>query len=294
MNVGQYLISFWQTLQTGVMNAVANLAITDVIDMAIIAFLLYKLMGFLRRSRLGMVAKSLLILAAVVWISGRFNLLTINFLTRNALELGILALVILFQPEIRQILERVGRSNFSDFFNTRTDEQEMEKIIVQVVLAAVQMSRERVGALLVFERKVSVSDEAKTGTQLDARLSSELLKNIFYDKAPLHDGAVIIRGGRIVSAGCMLPLSNNEHLSRDLGMRHRAGIGISEKSDAIAVIVSEETGSISVAVEGMLKRHLQQDTFEKLLRNELILDMVERKNENRGLFSKFKKGRKSK
>ena len=272
MDLGPYFVSLWQTVRLWITTTVGNIGLTDVIDMLIITFVLYKLVTFLRRSRLGRLARSILLLLAVVWISGRFNLMVINFITSRAMEMGILALVVLFQPEIRQSLERFGRNNFFGFFEKEQDEQTLEGAIVQVVIACLQMAKEGAGALIVFERKVSLEDEIKTGTRLDARASSELLKNIFYDKAPLHDGAVVIRGGRLVSAGCMLPLSDNENLSRDLGMRHRAGIGVSEKSDCVAVILSEETGAISVSMEGMLKRELTPDTFERLLRSALITE----------------------
>ena len=272
MDLGPYFASLWQTVRLWILTTVGNIGVTDVIDMLIITFVLYKLVTFLRRSRLGRLARSILLFLAVVWISGRFNLMVINFVTSRAMEMGILALVVLFQPEIRQSLERFGRNNFFGLFEKEQDEQTLEGAIVQVVIACLQMAKEKTGALIVFERKVSLEDEIKTGTRLDARASSELLKNIFYDKAPLHDGAVVIRGGRLVSAGCMLPLSDNVNLSRDLGMRHRAGIGVSEKSDCVVVILSEETGAISVSVEGMLKRELTPDTFERLLRSVLIAE----------------------
>ena len=173
---------------------------------------------------------------------------------------------------MRRILERVGASRFGLVFSSgRTaSTAELDTAISETTLAYADMSRDKVGALMVFERQNLLDDVIKTGTALDCAVSSELLKNIFWNKAPLHDGAVIVREGRIVGAGCMLPLSGNVNLSRDLGMRHRAGIGMSEHSDAVVVIVSEETGSISAAVGGMLKRHLAPETLERLLRNELI------------------------
>ena len=183
-----------------------------------------------------------------------------------------LALVILFQPELRQLLETMGSRNIK-LLQMLTPEQkisEMERAINQTVVACTEMSRSRTGVLIVFERKIMLNDMLSSGTTLDAAVSSELLKNIFFVKAPMHDGAVIIRNGRIQGAGCMLPLSKNANLSRDLGMRHRAGIGMSENSDAVVVIVSEETGSISVALGGMLKRHLKPETLDQLLRNELM------------------------
>ena len=181
-----------------------------------------------------------------------------------------LALIILFQPEIRRILEQVGSRRFTAFFIHTEAAGVMEQAIGQTVLACTEMSQSRTGVLIVFEREILLDDMVRSGTVLDAAVSSELLKNIFFVKAPMHDGAVIVRHGRVLGAGCMLPLSKNVNLSRDLGMRHRAGIGMSENSDAVVVIVSEETGSISVAIGGMLKRHLKPETLENLLRNELL------------------------
>ena len=270
MELGRYFANQWQWLRTWAVNTVGGIGLTDVVDMLIIAFLLYKLIQFLRRSRLGLIARSILLLLAIVWISGRLDLMVINFITRGAMEVGVLALIILFQQEIRQSLERLGRNNIPGLFGRSGAGQEMETIINQTVAVCLHLAREKTGALIAFERKVSLEDEAKTGTRLDARFSVELLGNIFYDKAPLHDGAVIIRDGLVASAGCMLPLSDNTNLSRELGMRHRAGIGLSEKSDAVVVMVSEEAGSISVAVDGNLRRHLAQDTLENLLRKELL------------------------
>ena len=164
----------------------------------------------------------------------------------------------------------MGSRRFIGFFSHMEGGSTMEQTIGQTVLACTEMSQSRTGALIVFEREILLDDMVRSGTMLDAAVSSELLKNIFFVKAPMHDGAVIIRHGRMLGAGCMLPLSKNVNLSRDLGMRHRAGIGMSENSDAVVVIVSEETGSISVAIGGMLKRHLKPETLENLLRNELL------------------------
>ena len=191
---------------------------------------------------------------------------------KHIVEFGVLALIIVFQPEIRQLLENLGSRNIQllQLFSPEVRATELEQAIDQTVIACTEMSKTRTGVLIVFERKLLLDDIVRTGTTLDAAVSSELLKNIFFVKAPMHDGAVIIRDGRILGAGCMLPLSKNTNLSRDLGMRHRAGIGMSENSDAVVVIVSEETGSISVALGGMLKRHLMPETLSKLLRNELM------------------------
>lgn len=249
----------------------------DFIDIAIIAYLIYKLATFVRKTNLARLTKGIALLIAVMWLSNLLQLNVINFILGKTMELGILALIILFQPELRRMLEKVGSSNFGGIFSRQKNVQELESAIVQTVLACTDLSKRKTGAIIVFERTNKLEDIAKTGTILDAEATAELIKNIFFPKAPLHDGALIIRDGRIVSAGCMLPLSVNSNLSRDLGMRHRAGIGMSEHSDAVIAIVSEESGSISVAVDGMLKRHLATETFEKLLRKELLTETAEDK-----------------
>lgn len=246
------------------------IGVADVIDMLIMAFVIYKVILLIRRTSSGGVAKGILLLVAALWVSSFLHLYTVNFLLSKVVEWGVLALVILFQPEIRRFLEQVGRSSLGKVFAQREERNELDSAITQTVEAYTSLSRSKTGALMVFERKNMLDDAIKTGTALDCTVNAELLKNIFWNKAPLHDGAVIVRSGRIAGAGCMLPMSGNVNLSRDLGMRHRAGIGASEQTDAVVAIVSEETGSISVAVGGMLKRHLSPDTLERLLRNELL------------------------
>jgi len=246
------------------------IGVADVIDMLIMAFVIYKVILLIRRTSSGGVAKGILLLVAALWVSSFLRLYTVNFLLSKVVEWGVLALVILFQPEIRRFLEQVGRSSLGKVFAQREERNELDSAITQTVEAYTSLSRSKTGALMVFERKNMLDDAIKTGTARDCTVNAELLKNIFWNKAPLHDGAVIVRSGRIAGAGCMLPMSGNVNLSRDLGMRHRAGIGASEQTDAVVAIVSEETGSISVAVGGMLKRHLSPDTLERLLRNELL------------------------
>ena len=253
-------------------NYITSLGIADILDIAIVAFLIYKLIGLLRKASFSRLGKGVVIIVLALWISGWVHLTVINFLLRRAVELGLLALVILFQPELRRMLEKVGSGKITNLLGREPQLLSTETAITQTVMACVQMGRDKVGALIVFERDNQLSQQMNTGTIIDADVSSELLRNIFYPKAPLHDGAVIIKDGRIAAGGCMLPLTNNTNLSHDLGMRHRAGLGMSEHSDAVVVIVSEETGSVSVAVDGMLKRHLSAETCEKLLRNELISD----------------------
>ena len=233
------------------------IGVADVIDMLIMAFVIYKVILLIRRTSSGGVAKGILLLVAALWVSSFLRLYTVNFLLSKVVEWGVLALVILFQPEIRRFLEQVGRSSLGKVFAQREERNELDSAITQTVEAYTSLSRSKTGALMVFERKNMLDDAIKTGTALDCTVNAELLKNIFWNKAPLHDGAVIVRSGRIAGAGCMLPMSGNVNLSRDLGMRHRAGFGASEQTDA-------------VVVGGMLKRHLSPDTLERLLRNELL------------------------
>lgn len=247
-----------------------TIEITDILDILLMGIVLYKLLNFVKTARVVNLLKGVLIFLAVLGLSTIFQLNGISYLMSRMLEWGVLALIILFQPEIRRILEQMGSRRFAVFFTRRETESTLERMIGQTVQACTEMSKSRTGVLIVFEQEIMLDDMVRSGTVLDADVSAELLKNIFFVKAPMHDGAVIIRNGRILGAGCMLPLSKNMNLSRDLGMRHRAGIGMSENSDAVVVIVSEETGSISVAIGGMLKRHLMPETLENLLRNELL------------------------
>ena len=249
---------------------VTPIGIFDVIDILIMAFIIYKLIMLIRRTSSGAVAKGILVLIVALWASSLLQLNTVNFLLGRVVEWGVVALVVIFQPEIRRFLEQMGRTSLGQVFTHAEERNELDGAITQTVEAYASLSKSKTGALMVFERKNMLDDAIKTGTALDCSVSAELLKNIFWNKAPLHDGAVIVRGGRIVGAGCMLPMSGNVNLSRELGMRHRAGIGASEHTDAVVAIASEETGSISVAVGGMLKRHLAPETLERLLRNELM------------------------
>ena len=246
------------------------IGIADVLDMAIIAFGIYHLFRFVRRSRSGQVVKAILFIVAAMALANVFQLRVVRTVLNNAVELGVIALVVIFQPEVRRFLEQMGSGKIKELFVAESYSDDLENAIKETVEAYTSLSRDKVGALMVFERRTLLDDVLKTGTTLDCQVAAELLKNLFWNKAPLHDGAVILRGGRIVGAGCMLPLSGNVNLSRELGMRHRAGIGISENSDAVVAIVSEETGSISVAVNGTLRRHLSPETLERVLRNELM------------------------
>ena len=251
------------------MNLIATMGVADVVDILIVAYLIYRLFWFVRKTNSFNLAKGLVLVLVIMGLSYVFGLTMINFLLRKAVELGLIALLILFQPELRRVLERMGRS----FSSNRTSAGPyIETAIAQIVLACTEMSQSRTGALIIFERGVNLNAIMSTGTVINADATAELIKNIFYNKAPLHDGALIVRDGRLAAAGCVLPLTQNTNLSKELGMRHRAGIGLSEQSDAVVVIVSEETGAISVAVEGMLKRHLTATTLDQLLHRELVTE----------------------
>ena len=263
--MSQFTIS-WQRIP----NLLSTIRIADVLDILIVAYLIYKTIMLIRRTNSFHLARGVLIILVALGLSGLLELHMINRLLRRTVELGLIALVILFQPELRRLLERMGSNLPGLFSSRRLDTLEAEGDITQTVMACEDMSSTHTGALIVFERNNMLEEQILSGTVLNAEISAELLKNIFFVKAPLHDGAVIIRSGRIAAAGCVLPLTGNNNLSPDLGTRHRAGIGMSEQSDAVIVIVSEETGGISIAVDGMLKRRLDPETFESILRSELL------------------------
>lgn len=256
-----------RTVLSQALNVLSSIQVTDIIDILIVAFLIYKAFSLIRRTNSTNLARGILILLGVFVLAEILGLKMMQYLLRRAFELGLIALVILFQPELRRLFERIGSSLSS---GKEVYGSTIESAITQTVLACDEMSANKTGALIIFERKIQLGDIMSTGTILNSDTSAELIKNIFFNKAPLHDGALIIRNGRLAAAGCVLPLTKSNNLSKDLGMRHRAGIGLSEQSDAVVIIVSEETGSISVAIEGMLKRHLSAATLDKILRSELI------------------------
>ena len=241
----------------------------DIIDILLVTFVLYTLIMMIQTTGAARIAKSIVLLLVLAVVTKLLNMYLMSFLLDRVLEIGLIALVIMFQPELRRMLEKIGSKSLRELLSTKQEQREIDRVIGETVNACEIMSRERTGVLIVFERETSLIDYQKTGTVIDARVSSELLRNLFFTKASLHDGAVIIRNERIAAAGCVLPLTQSRNISSDLGTRHRAGIGMSEVSDAVGVIVSEETGTISVAVNGMLKRHLAPQTLERLLLKEL-------------------------
>ena len=264
-------------------NYMSTIGVSDILDILIVALLIYRVIILVRRTNTYNLARGLIVFLIALWLSGIFRLTMINYILRRAVEIGAIALLILFQPELRKFLERMG-STFSQ--GRVASSSEIESVIMQTIIACNDLSASKTGALIIFERKVRLDEVIASGTIINSDVNAELLKNLFFNKAPLHDGAVIIRDGRIAAAGCVLPLTKSTNLSKDLGMRHRAGIGMSEQSDALVVIVSEETGAISVAVDGLLKRHLNSSTFEKILHSELVLDESE---SNKSIWKAVKK-----
>ena len=257
---------------------IPKIGISDIIDILVVSFLIYTVLRLVRSSSAARVAWTVLVLLIATWLTSVFDLYACNWILNKILELGFISLVVIFQPEIRRAMERFGGKFFLNLVDPASKKSVEESAIEATVSACEIMSKERVGVLLIFERSVSLEEYFKTGTLIDAKVTEQLLRNLFFKNSPLHDGAVIVRGGRVAAAGCVMPLSDNPHLPGDLGTRHRAGVGTSEVSDAVVVIVSEENGTISVAIGGMLKRHLAPQTLQKLLSNELIADEIEKKS----------------
>jgi len=244
--------------------------IWDVVDILIIAFLIYRILSFMQKTNASSVIKGLLLILGLAWLANFFNMNILSYILRQVVQMGLIVIVILFQPEIRKLFERMGTTRLGNIFRKRGKYEKLEDSIKKIVAASMAMAKTQTGAIIVLERKVGLNDFVGTGVDIDASVSSELIQNIFYDNSPLHDGALIVREDRLLAASCMLPLSTNYALGKELGMRHRAGVGLSERSDAVTVIVSEQTGSISVAIDGMLKRSLNEETLEKLLKSEML------------------------
>ncbi len=264
----------------------AAMSLSDYLDIAIVAFIIYRVIRMIRSTTTMRIAGVVVGMLLVAWFTQLWNLHTLSFLINQVLAVGMLSLVILFQPELRRMMDHLGSVSIRQLIKPKENVEQMELVIAQTVMACEVMSREKIGALIVFARNQRLDEYFKTGTVIDGKVSEQLIRNIFFPKAALHDGAMIIRDGVVAAAGCVLPLSESHRLSADLGTRHRAGVGMSEASDAVIVIVSEETGTMSVAVGGMLKRHLAPQTLERLLRQELCKE--EKKTEEKTLLIRLK------
>lgn len=263
------IVNFAQTYLNGL--HMPNIRWTDVVEIIIISFLVYQIILWIKNTRAWSLLKGLIMIMAFILIAAVFNMTTILWIAENVLSLAVVAMVVVLQPELRRALEQLGRKNFfaslMPFDNARGIQGRFsDKTMQEIIKAGFEMGRAKTGALIVIEQNQSLEEFERTGIEVDALLSSQLLINIFEHNTPLHDGAVIVRENRVISATCYLPLSDNMDLSKDLGTRHRAGVGISEVTDSLTVIVSEETGNVSVAYEGELYRNLDAEGLrEKLL-----------------------------
>lgn len=260
----------------------------DLIDIAIITLVIYWLIKVVKETRAMQLLRGIIMLFVILQLSDWFNLNVVNFVLSKTIEVGLLALVIIFQPELRHALERVGTAGLGDIFpftNTENNNEETLNTITEISDVCQSMSASRIGALIVIERKSRLNAVLQTGTALDSVVTKEILGNIFYPKTPLHDGAVVISGNRIKAASCVLPLTQNAALPSELGTRHRAAIGMSEQSDAIVIVVSEETGKISIARKGMLTRNYDRDSLHKTLQK-LLITLPEQQEIRKKLFGR--------
>lgn len=257
------MASLWETIQTMIWNVFHRPGLADIIDIIVVAVIIYELIMLTRQTRGSAVLKGLVLLLLIVGISDLLGLTALNWLLMNIINNGAVVLVVLFQPELRKALEQMGRGAILD--KNREDKSEEARIVDEVIRCLTNLSRRRVGALIVFEQKTGLQDVIETGIGIDARISAALLENIFEPNTPLHDGAVVVRGTRVMAGACILSLTEGAGISHELGTRHRAAIGVSETTDATVLIVSEETGIISMAKGGKLTRHLDVKTLREIL-----------------------------
>ena len=274
------IVEYIKSLQTNPFELV-----TLIIDITIVIFLMYCFFKIVRGSRAWQLIKGIALLIIATWMSGLFNLKILNWILTGIMNLGVIAIIVIFQPELRRALEQLGTNKLTQFFGIDKDlSTKTKEDIYKVVIAATELSKAKTGALIVLERDIKIQDIIATGIPMNAEVSPQLLVNIFEPKTPLHDGAVVISGNKIAAAACVLPLADDKDIAKELGTRHRAAIGISKESDSIVVVVSEETGKISVAKDGTLIADVRED----VLKNILISNIVTKR------FSVEKKERKSK
>lgn len=248
-----------------IMELFINFRIIDALDIIIVAVIFYRLLMLIRETRAEQLIKGLIVLLVVLNISGWLNLHMVHYILENTMTVGMIALLVVFQPELRRALEYIGRTRFFSVSISEVIKEEMTQNIDEIVSTVTGLSRSKTGALMVMERETGLNEIVDTGTLIEGRITEQLLGNIFYHNAPLHDGAVLIKKNKIMAAGCFLPLSTKAGLSQDLGTRHRAALGMVENSDAVVVVVSEETGGISVAMDGSLRRFLDSQTLREIL-----------------------------
>ena len=264
-----------------IISRITSVTFFDILDIAIVSVVFYYIFKFVQDRRAGKLAIGILLIILLMLVSDIFNMYALNFLLSNVVQVGIIGILIVFQSELRFFLEKVGGNSFIAGLNSINKKNEKMSDVIKCINAVVEacssFSNEMVGALIVFERSTKIGDVIKTGTVIDSEPTEFLIKNIFFNKAPLHDGALVVRNNRLYSAGCFLPLSADEELNKDLGTRHRAAVGMSENSDAVVVVVSEETGKISVAYEGKLTRDYNRDKLRGTLISLLVAEKTEKK-----------------
>ncbi|MDX5712661.1 diadenylate cyclase CdaA [Clostridioides difficile] len=269
----------------GFFNIIVRMSIYDLIDISIVAYIFYKIFMFIKDTRAEQVFKGIIFLLLATQLSNTFKLHTVYWISLKALDYGVIAALIIFQPEFRAGLEHIGRAKFNLFGkNVNTSEETLNRNIEEIVEALYSLSRQKIGALIIMERETRISDIINTGTIIDAEISRQLLINIFIPNTPLHDGAVVIRDSKVKAAACFLPLTESKDLSKDLGTRHRAGIGVSEVSDCITLIVSEETGGVSIAKAGKLYRDISRERMMNILRSNLKTNTETRSFFKGGIF----------
>jgi diadenylate cyclase len=261
----------------------SNVRIRDVIDVLIVAYVLYKLLNLIKETRAEQLTKGIVVLLVLTKLSEWARLYTINYILDNAMTVGVLAILIVFQPELRRGLEYIGRSSFLKKSLIEVRGESISKTIDEIVDAVASLSRQRIGALIVLEKQTGLNEVAETGTEINGVVTSDLLINIFIPNTPLHDGAVIIKDNIIKAAACFLPLTDSSNVSKELGTRHRAALGISERSDSLSIVVSEETGSISIAENGSISRYLDTKTLRQIL-----IDMYEPDEDKQSFISKWR------
>lgn len=261
--------------------------IIDLVDIFVIAFIIYKAIGFFRETRAGQLLKGIVILLIIYGLSSWLELVSIKWILSNVMNWAIFAILIIFQPELRHALEKVGRSKFGRFIpSVKSDNDSIKKSIDDICIAADNMHTKKIGALIVFERVTQLGETIATGTVVNSDVSVQMTENIFFPKSPLHDGALIVRDGRLYAAGCILPLTSNNNINSQYGTRHRAAIGMSENSDAVVLVVSEETGKISLACDGKIKSGYDIVSLKDAL-YELLLTSDQNSVGDKNVFSRF-------
>lgn len=283
------IVEYIKSLQTNPFELV-----TLIIDITIVIFLMYCFFKIVRGSRAWQLIKGIALLIIATWMSGLFNLKILNWILTGIMNLGVIAIIVIFQPELRRALEQLGTNKLTQFFGIDKDlSTKTKEDIYKVVIAATELSKAKTGALIVLERDIKIQDIIATGIPMNAEVSPQLLVNIFEPKTPLHDGAVVISGNKIATAACVLPLADDKDIAKELGTRHRAAIGISKESDSIVVVVSEETGKISVAKDGTLIADVREDVLKKILISNIVtkrfsVEKKERKSKVKELKEKWK------